>query len=565
MNLTSIKLTVNGAQAWATVTGPLTSGMVGLPVTIEYDDAWDGLTKNLVCRCSPWGSNEGEIRTILNVEDTSTVAHEVMRAGLYLYLGVEGFSSDGKLVIPTTWAKCGKIEYGANTCDDPSTDPELPVWNQLQIEMEKTKEYVLTPEQAVNIQAYAQTATQAAEEARQAAEEARQAVESGLYYIPVVSQPRETALKFEFKPSLTGAPVPKPVTVELPVGSGTGGELTTAQINALHGMFKVCLFDDSKDVDGAISAFETAFGITGGGEVPDEPDAPVVTTYSVEYELVNVSSNNSVASVAEGASYSATLTAADGYTMDGATVTVTMGGADITADVYADGTVSIPAVTGDIAIIASAVQVEQEAETVLPADGLLDFFDLRNAAPVDGVLTGANGGILYGVGGTFDDYGQHGFQYSMTYNPDGEKTAKALGANVTVCTLAYGTKNCFIWYDHAGNATNLATTTKVNPKCVKTDGSASKVGSIDLSTAGAYNFIAISISETECKVYLDGVLKHTWYAADIANFAAWADTVALRTEWGSSTSTACAIYGKTLSDVEIMEVQAYFETLEVNA
>lgn len=562
--MTSILLTVNGAEAQASVSGTLTSGMVGVPVTIKYDETWEGLTKNLVCRCSPWGSTDGEYRAILNVGETATVSHEVMLPDMYLYLGLEGYSDDGKLVMPTTWASCGKIEYGANTCDDPSTDPELPVWNQLQIEMEKTKEYVLTPEQAVNIQSYAQTATRAAEEARQAAEEAKQAVESGLYYIPVVSQPTETTLKFEFKPSLTGAPIPKPVTVELPVGSGIGGGLTTVQINALHEMFKVCVFDDSQDADGAIAVFEEAFGLASGDDSNGE-DTPEVTTYTIAYELVNITSNSSVFSVNEGASYSATLTAAGGYTLDGATVSVTMGGADITADVYADGTVSIPAVTGDIAIIVSAVQVEQEAETVLPADGLLDFFDLRNAAPVDGVLTGANGGILYGVGGTFDDYGQHDNMYSMTYNPDGEKTAKALGMNVTVCTMAYGNKNCFIWYDHAGSPTNLANTTTVNPKYVKTDGSASRAGTFSLSTAGAYNFIAISISETECKVYLDGVLKHTWYAADIADFAAWANTVALRTEWGSSTGTACAIYGKTLSDIEIMEVKAYFDTLEVRA
>ena len=134
--MTSILLSLTGAQAWATVDGPLTSGMVGIPITIEYDEAWNGLTKNLMCRCSPWGSKDGEIRTLLNVGETTTVAHEVMQTNMYLYLGVEGFSDDGKLVIPTTWAKCGKIEYGANTCEDPSTAPELTVWNQIQTEME---------------------------------------------------------------------------------------------------------------------------------------------------------------------------------------------------------------------------------------------------------------------------------------------------------------------------------------------------------------------------------------------------------------------------------------------
>lgn len=162
MNLTSIKLSIKGAHAWATVDGPLTSGMVGIPVTIEYDKAWDGLTKNLMCRCSQWGSNNGEIRTLLNVGDTSTVAHEVMQPDMYLYLGVEGFNDDGALVIPTTWARCGKIEYGANTCEDLSSDPELPIWNQLQTEVEQIKRDGYTQEQIDEIQDYVRSASQAA-------------------------------------------------------------------------------------------------------------------------------------------------------------------------------------------------------------------------------------------------------------------------------------------------------------------------------------------------------------------------------------------------------------------
>lgn len=177
-NLTSIKLTLNGAQAWASVEGPLTSGMVGIPVTIEYGESWDGLTKNLMCRCSPWGSDDGEIRTILNVGTGSTVAHEVMQAGMYLYLGVEGFSSDGKLVIPTTWARCGKIEYGANTGDDPTADPELPIWGQLQTEMEQLRQDILAPELRDELNGYVQSAARAADTAQTYAEKANTSADS---------------------------------------------------------------------------------------------------------------------------------------------------------------------------------------------------------------------------------------------------------------------------------------------------------------------------------------------------------------------------------------------------
>lgn len=180
--MTSILLNVTGAQAWATVTGPLTSGMVGIPITIEYDAAWEGLTKNLVCRCSEWGSDSAEQRTILNVGETAVVAHEVMKAGMYLYLGIEGCSSDGTLVIPTTWARCGEIQYGANAGTEVPADPTLPVWEQLQAEIGQLKQDVVTKEQMVGIMDSVQSATQAAaisagraEAAAKRAEEAAEA------------------------------------------------------------------------------------------------------------------------------------------------------------------------------------------------------------------------------------------------------------------------------------------------------------------------------------------------------------------------------------------------------
>lgn len=128
--MTSIKLTVTGASIHAEVDGQLTAGMVGVPVTIEYDSAWDGLTKTLVCR-----SYTGGARTILNVEGSATVAPEVLCYSKYyrneLELGIEGRNAGGSLVIPTVWAVCGRILEGANADADPSSDPTLPVWAQV--------------------------------------------------------------------------------------------------------------------------------------------------------------------------------------------------------------------------------------------------------------------------------------------------------------------------------------------------------------------------------------------------------------------------------------------------
>lgn len=127
--MTSIQLTLTGAQARAEVDGILTAGMVGVPVTITWDESWNGLVKTLVCR------SDGCVRTILNVGSQATVASEVFRTERWapnaLYLGVEGRDGEGKLVIPSTFAYCGQILPGAVAEGAVSQDPENPAWARI--------------------------------------------------------------------------------------------------------------------------------------------------------------------------------------------------------------------------------------------------------------------------------------------------------------------------------------------------------------------------------------------------------------------------------------------------
>ena len=78
-----------------------------------------------------------------------------------------------------------------------------------------------------------------------------------------------------------------------------------------------------------------------------------IITRSVLLSLTHVTSSNTSASVEDGASYTTTLTADTNYTLN--TVSVTMGGVDITSTAYSSGTVSIASVTGNIVITATAV------------------------------------------------------------------------------------------------------------------------------------------------------------------------------------------------------------------
>lgn len=82
--------------------------------------------------------------------------------------------------------------------------------------------------------------------------------------------------------------------------------------------------------------------------------------HSITYSLTNVTSTSNTATVEDSTYYSTTLTADSGYDM--ASVTVTMGGTDVTSDVYSSSTgdILITSVTGDVVITAVA-----EAPTTL--------------------------------------------------------------------------------------------------------------------------------------------------------------------------------------------------------
>lgn len=233
----------------------------------------------------------------------------------------------------------------------------------------------------------------------------------GGWYTPTVTQPDENTLRVAFTPSRED--MPAVADTDIPLSAGGNG-LTAAQINALDGMFKVCAFIKD-NVSEEYNAFRTAFGIeaatiTGisatysGGSVPagtalsdlagivvtatySDGSTATVTgytmsgeifegsntitvtyqgmtatfvvtgtavaqTYTVTNNLTNVTNSNAQTEVTDGF-YSATLAVPDGYSMQ--SIMITMGGIDITSDVYTeDGTILITEVTGDIVITATA-------------------------------------------------------------------------------------------------------------------------------------------------------------------------------------------------------------------
>lgn len=109
---------------------------------------------------------------------------------------------------------------------------------------------------------------------------------------------------------------------------------------------KALVVDVAKNLADVSAFFETVV-------TPDTLQAKIPTTnYTVTNTLTNASNNNSASSVVSGQPYAALITANEGYTLG--EVTVTMGGDDISATAVDDGAITIPSVTGNIVITATA-------------------------------------------------------------------------------------------------------------------------------------------------------------------------------------------------------------------
>ena len=147
-----------------------------------------------------------------------------------------------------------------------------------------------------------------------------------------------------------------------------GGLMLYAEDNQSNRSF--ILTGETQDVIADVSDCEFCEVVGDDGESAWHGD---VTTHTVTTSLTNVTSN-APASVQDGGSLTVTLAPASGMSID--TVTVLMGGTDITATAYSNGVVTIASVTGDVSITASAVSVS-------PYDAQVEYLRGDGTAYID--------------------------------------------------------------------------------------------------------------------------------------------------------------------------------------
>ena len=107
--------------------------LVGGTVSVEFvDPIWDRLSKTVVFRCG-----ESKIAEFDGVE--AVIPWELLeKPGKRLYFGIWG--NDSELQLPLIEVPIGIIEAATDPDADPSTDPTLPVWAQLQRDLEELKQ-----------------------------------------------------------------------------------------------------------------------------------------------------------------------------------------------------------------------------------------------------------------------------------------------------------------------------------------------------------------------------------------------------------------------------------------
>ena len=121
-----IKVIYNKTCGRCVQSEPLTSGMVGQTIELEYSADFDGLTLTAVF------TNGKTTVDVLNPGNQCMIPHEVLdTVGTLVKVGIYAVRGN-ELVIPTIYAHIGFVLKGADPNGGISEDPTLPVWAQTQ-------------------------------------------------------------------------------------------------------------------------------------------------------------------------------------------------------------------------------------------------------------------------------------------------------------------------------------------------------------------------------------------------------------------------------------------------
>lgn len=137
MNIANI--VVNQTTGLCTMRRRIPAGVVGATVTVTFaDPMWERMEKKVVFR-------GGELVKIADRFDGATAvipAEVIAEPDTALYFGIWGYAPEGGLQLPLIEVRLGYTERATEPGSDPEADPGLPIWAQLQEDLNDLKQQV---------------------------------------------------------------------------------------------------------------------------------------------------------------------------------------------------------------------------------------------------------------------------------------------------------------------------------------------------------------------------------------------------------------------------------------
>lgn len=167
-----------------------------------------------------------------------------------------------------------------------------------------------------------------------------------------------------------------------------------------------------------------------------------IIKFSITNKLTNVSNSNSAIQIDYGNSYSATITANSGY--DITSITVTMGGVDITSTAFNNNEINISKVTGDLIISISATEtltISNISNITQPAQTEFYIEYSTNIAVTKHEVSWDGGNTFYDK---TSDVVVNGTNYKFKHDNQGSAGTYSMAIRVTTASGTTKTSNVFI-------------------------------------------------------------------------------------------------------------------------
>lgn len=343
--------------------------------------------------------------------------------------------------------------------------------------------------------------------------------------------------------------------------TGSGGINSTAKI-LLETILKNAIYttDQSANITSLVSALSSE-------------NTPTITHYTITNTLTKCTNGNSNSSVAKNTSYIATIIPNTGYKLD--TVTVTMGGADVTSTVYSNGKITINSVTGNIVITATAIE-KQGAE--MPTNGLVALFDKDSEVITNGAypeyqyqIKSKQGDYVLGSWNTqISETNEHGVKALTGTFSSNKQSEATIDSPTTWVVCSYLSTISINGYapNNLGNLGSNFYFINAVPVYINTNNeskNAENISSVMGDRSIGYHRLIMVIDGNYFKVYKNGKLVKTLNGSDYSDFSKWKTPTGISGGFSDKTYAYFeAVYNRALSDVEVVELDAYIQTLEVN-